>query len=402
MSGYGFNIGGLVGRGPLLRFSSGQNPPRNVSSTRKALYFPRDYSNIDHHISFLVKKFTRVTRTSYLNSDSPLFGNRTQQAAEALSHITLPMPAQLSVGYGIDYADADLTALGELVAHAASMATPDQAREIAQNIRSSVSTAGSQTTGQNVAGMMQGMQQAIQRALTTIQGASSQQGGFVAGVGTAAAAATISRTLPNQLNAILANLTGVVANPHKVILFTGVKHRTHTFTFNLSPKNKREGDDMMAIIFELKRAMHPRYGLGEKLPQFASQISTGLGAPEFGAGAAEGLNTFGAASRAFFEYPNVFNIEFAQGDRSLQPSGNPVNGVSQHFVGASGGTKRLFSIGECVMESMTVDYQPLNFPAYVASLEEPNAPLIPSQIVISMAFKETDIVTKDQIERYNR
>jgi hypothetical protein len=401
MSGYGFNIGGLVGRGPLLRFSPGQNPPRNVSG-RSTLYFPSDYSNIDHHISFLVKKFTRVTRTSTLNSDSPLFGNRSINAASPIAHITLPMPAQLSVGYGIDYADPELTALGELVAHAASIATPDQAGEIAQNIRSAVSTAGSQTTGQNVAGMMQGMQQAIQRALTTIQGASSPQGGFVAGVGTAAAAASISRTLPNQLNAILANLTGVVANPHKVILFTGVKHRTHTFTFNLSPKNKKEGEDMMEIIFQLKKAMHPRYGLGEKLPRFASQISTGLGAPEFGAGAAEGLNTFGAASRAFFEYPNVFDIQFAQGDRNLQQSGNPVNGVSQHFVGASGGTKRLFSIGECVMESMTVDYQPLNFPAYVASIKDPFAPLIPSQIVISMAFKETDIVTKDQIEQYNR
>jgi hypothetical protein len=402
MSGYGFNIGGLVGRGPLLRFSPGQNPPRNISSDRATLYFPSDYSHIDHHISFLVKKFTRVTRTSTLSSDSPLFGNRSINAASPIAHITLPMPAQLSVGYGIDYADADLTALGELVAHAASIATPNQAGEIAENIRSAVSTAGSRTTGQNVAGMMQGMQQAIQRALTTIQGASSQQGGFVAGVGTAAAAATISRTLPNQLNAVLANLTGVVANPHKVILFTGVKHRTHTFTFNLSPRNKKEGDVMMAIIFELKRAMHPRYGLGEKLPQFASQISTGLGAPGFGAGAAEGLNTFGAASRAFFEYPNVFDIQFAQGDRNLQQSGNPVNGVSQHFVGASGGTKRLFSIGECVMESMTVDYQPLNFPAYVASIKDPFAPLIPSQIVISMAFKETDIVTKDQIEQYNR
>ena len=401
MSGYGFNIGGLVGRGPLLRFSPGQNPPRNVSG-RSILYFPSDYSNIDHHISFLVKKFTRVTRTSTLSSDTPLFGNRSINAASPIAHITLPMPAQLSVGYGIEYADPELTALGELVAHAASIATPEQAGEIAGNIRNAVSSAGSQSTGQNVAGMMQGMQQAIQRALNTIQGASSQQGGFAAGVGTATAAATISRTLPNQLNAVLANLTGVVANPHKVILFTGVKHRTHTFTFNLSPKNKREGDAMMGIIFELKRAMHPRYGLGEKLPQFASQISTGLGAPEFGAGAAEGLNTFGAASRAFFEYPNVFDIEFAQGDRSLQPSGNPINGIYQNFVGSRGGTKRLFSIGECVMESMTVDYQPLNFPAYVASIKEPNAPLIPSQIVISMAFKETDIVTKDQIEQYNR
>ena len=402
MSGYGFNIGGLVGRGPLLRFSPGQNPPRNVSG-RSILYFPSDYSNIDHHISFLVKKFTRVTRTSTLNSDSPLFGNRSINAASPIAHITLPMPAQLSVGYGIDYADPELTALGELVAHAASIATPDQAGEIAQNIRSAVSAAGSQTTGQNVAGMMQGMQQAIQRALTTIQGASSQQGGFVAGVGTAAAAASISRTLPNQLNAILANLTGVVANPHKVILFTGVKHRTHTFTFNLSPKNKKEGEDMMEIIFQLKKAMHPRYGLGEKLPRFASQISTGLGAPEFGAGAAEGLNTFGAASRAFFEYPNVFDIEFAQADKSTgnNPSFSNLPEILQNGR-RTAGPKRLFTIGECVMESMTVDYQPLNFPAYVASIKDPFAPLIPSQIVISMAFKETDIVTKDQIEQYNR
>jgi hypothetical protein len=311
------------------------------------------------------------------------------------------MPAQLSVGYGIDYADPDLTALGELVAHAATIATPRQAGEIAENIRSAVSTAGSQTTGQNVAGMMRGMREAIERAVNTIQGTTSQQAGFAAGVGTAAAAASISRTLPNQLNAILTNLTGVVANPHKVILFTGVKHRTHTFTFNLSPRNKSEGEKMMEIIFQLKRAMHPKYGLGERAPAFFSEISTGLGAPQFGAGAAQGLNEFGTASRAFFEYPNVFEIEFAQADKN---SGNYSSYSSEVLENGrvTSAPKRLFTIGECVMESMTVDYQPLNFPAYVASIKDPSAPLIPSQIVVSMSFRETDIVTKDQIDKYNR
>lgn len=403
MSGsYGFNIGGLVGRGPLIRFSPGTNPPRGVSG-RQVLYFPGDYSNIDHHVSFLVKKFTRVTRTSTLNSDRSIFGNQSRNAAEAIAHITLPMPAQLSVGYGIEYADADLTALGELVAHAATIATPEQAGEIAGNIRSAITTAGSQTAGQNIAGMMQGMQQAIHRALGTIQGASSQQAGFATGVGTAVAASSISRTLPNSLNAILANLTGVVANPHKVILFTGVKHRSHTFTFNLSPRNKREGETMMEIIFQLKKAMHPKYGLGSRGPEFISRISTGLGAPEFGGGVQQGLTEFGTASRAFFEYPNVFEIELSQADKSTgnNPSFSNLPEILQNGR-RTAGPKRLFTIGECVMESMTVDYQPLNFPAYVASIKDPSAPLIPSQIMVSMAFKETDIVTKDQIDQYNR
>jgi hypothetical protein len=149
--------------------------------------------------------------------------------------------------------------------------------------------------------------------------------------------------------------------------------------------------------------MHPKYGLGERAPAFFSEISTGLGAPQFGAGAAQGLNEFGTASRAFFEYPNVFDIEFAQADKSTgnNPSFSNLPEILQNGR-RTAGPKRLFTIGECVMESMTVDYQPLNFPAYVASIKDPFAPLIPSQIVISMAFKETDIVTKDQIERYNR
>lgn len=397
MSGtYGFNLGGLVGRGPLLRYSGESAPGRfRLGNFGERIYFPEDYSNIDHHISFLIKKFVRITRTSTLASDRPIFGIRPEQGVQRIAAITLPMPAQLSVGYNMEYADPNLTALGELVAHAASLATPQQAGAVSNELRQLAQTVTGQSAGQTISQMMQGTQNAINSILQTLQGTSSGQAGNIFGAAGAFVGGSLARNAGNQVNAVLANLTGVVANPHRVILFTGVKHRSHTFTFSLSPRNAREAKKLLRIIYLLKRAMHPKYGVG-KLPEFTEEISSGLGAPEFGAGAAGGLREFGTASRAFFEYPDVFEIEMSQADKvHATPSRASLNGI-----GAI--ERRLFTIGECVMESMTVDYQPLNFPAYVKSLDNPELPLMPSQIVVTMQLRETDIVTKDQIEEYNR
>lgn len=396
MSGsYGINIGGLVGQGPLFRFTPGAASPRGQGVIRTAinapvLYFPRDYTHIDHHVSFIIKKFRSVTRTSSLQSDSQIFGQSSRQAAERLAHITLPMPSSLVANYSIDYANPSLSPLGELLAHAASIADPvNTSREIGQGIQRINQTLSGQTTGGAVASAMQAIQTQVSNLFATIQGQTSGQVGNAAAAAAVGGAAVAARGTGGLGQTVIANLTGIVSNPHKVILFQGVDHRQHSFTFELSPRNYDEAITMMSIIYQIKRAMHPKYGVGETAPQVAQNLLS-PSFPETATGLSQGISSFGAASRAFFEYPDVFEIEFSQADKF---TGNQLPSLSN---------KRLFTIGECVLQSFSVNYQPMNFPAYVASINDPTAPLMPSKIDMTMTFRETDIVTKDQIDKYNR
>jgi len=401
MSGrYGINIGGLLGQGPIFQFTPGAVRPRRNPTTGigQILYFPRDYTHIDHHVSFLIKEFRSITRTSSLESDSQIFGQSTRNAARRIAHITLPMPTSLVANYTMDYANPNLSALGELLTHAASIADAGQAASaIGTGIQQISQALASQTPGQTVSRILTSVRNEINSIFQTIQGQSSGQAGRLAGAAAVGGAALAAGQTGALGQSIIANLTGVVANPHKVILFQGVNHREHTFTFELSPRNYDEAKTMMNIIYQIKRAMHPKYGVGTAAPEVAGNLLGPLFS-ETAQGVAEGIRSFGAASRAFFEYPNVFEIEFSQADKTAAGQLNN----NEFFTGPSGLTKRLFTIGECVLQNLNVNYHPMNFPAYVASIKDPSAPLMPNKIDITMTFKETDIVTKDQIDHYNR
>jgi hypothetical protein len=73
----------------------------------------------------------------------------------------------------------------------------------------------------------------------------------------------------------------------------------------------------------------------------------------------------------FFKYPEYFEIEFHR-------------------------KEHLFSMAPSVLTRFNVDYHPLNTPAY--SREEGREPT-PVQINISLSFQETEIVTKESIEK---
>lgn len=412
MSGsYGINIGGLLGQGPIFRFTPNAGPRRQgairTGTGRPTLYFPGDYTYIDHFVTFAVKKFTGVTRTSSLQSDSTLFGtgtNRRTNAQELQAHITLPMPSSLVANYNLDYANPTLSPLGELIAHAASIAdVPSAAGAIGSGIAgisNAITNATQQTPGEIFSRTMTATQQAIVNVFQTIQGTTSSGAARAAGAAAVGIGATAAARTGGAGQAIIASLTGVVANPHKVILFQGVQHREHSFIFTLSPRNYDEAKVLFEIIYQIKYAMHPKYGVGETTGTAANALISPLPGIPQGTGQTleNSIGTFGAASRAFFEYPNVFDIEFSQADKTGS-DGFVTPTAGNALVGK---TTRLFTIGECVLQSFSVDYQPLNFPAYVASIKDPNAPLMPNQVVLTLRFQETDIVTKDQISKYNR
>lgn len=319
-------------------------------------YFPTNYNEIYHFVTFKVLKFESVTRTSALQSDQVLTANRKTQVERLLGTITLPLPNKLDTSYNANYPESNLSALGEVLATGVSNINIDVIRQAGEG-------AGGPT----------------ERVLNQVKALTQQMGGGST-IATAAGAdilGGIGRRFGDGAAAGAANVTGIARNPHKIMLFGGVDFRTHSFSFNLVPKNKREADTIQRIIFAFKKHMLPKYGLGN-VPDLVNRGAgdlLGLNNEQisaFTSGAAQA----GAASRAFFEYPDVFIIEFNN-------------------------MKKLFSVGESVMTGFTIDYHPQNYPAYVRSLSSPGE-ADPAAITISMTFKETDIVTRDQVEQFGR
>ncbi len=351
--------------GPVINIA----PPGNI-------YFPNDYLNIDHFVTFNVLKFESVTRTSSLASDGPLLTNRTTEAARTVHRITLPMPGALLTNYGVNYDETPIGALGEIVATAASNVGGSNAESFARQLGQTINPAeyarafGGQTTGQGVSQALQ----RLQNNLAAVLGNLGVSSGTVAAATASAAAGALARLSPAS-TAVLANMAGIARNPHKVVLFSGVNFRTHTFTYSLTPRNAKEAKNIKDIIRLFKYYMSPSYGVGS-LPGIARGLLTGLGFPELGQTTSSITAEAGATSRAFFEYPEVFVIRFRN-------------------------KEELFQIGESVLTDFSVNYHPQNYPAYVRSLDSPNI-ASPSEVVISLTFKETDIVTKEQIKENNR
>lgn len=320
-----------------------QTPRNSRAGIAASLYFPQDYQNIFHYVTFTALKFESVTRTSTIQSDQPLVSNRSAQITRQLINITLPMPDQLNTGYEVSYASEPISAVGEVFATGISNVNMQQATEAFRNQRYAE---GAQTLAQQLGG------------------------GAIAG----AAVADIAGAFGSPARtAAIGNVFGFARNPQKVIQFNGVEFRTHQFSFKLTPRNVREANDIHKIIIAFKRHMLPKYGIGETTEQnIRSLIPAGEQAPNIG----DFTSQAAATSRAFFEYPDVFKITFNN-------------------------QKTLFSIGESVLTNFTVDYHPQNYPAYVRSLSSPGVSH-PASITVAMAFRETDIVTREQVDEYFR
>lgn len=360
------NMNALMERGRQV------SPALFGNNPTPSLYFPENYSRLDHFVTFRALKFQSVTRTSSIQSDIPLVGNREGVAGRTLQIISLPMPAQLQTGYNARYEnDKDISAVEEVIATAASNVRGDaeeRGRAIGQGISNATGSARNQSIGENVSSILQGIQNQIQQLR---QNPDAQVGGTSLA---AAGAADLGSGLLN--NAIAANLAGVARNSHKVLLFQGVARRDHTFQFSLSPKNRREAEAIQKIIEAFKYHMSPSYGLGG-VPAAFRGLSEGVGLGGETTNFISGLaSNAGSTSRAFFEYPDVFLIEFNN-------------------------RRQLFTIGESVLSRFDVNYHPMNYPAYVRSLDTPNV-ASPAEIAISLTFTETDIVTKEQIKQNRR
>lgn len=162
------------------------------------------------------------------------------------------------------------------------------------------------------------------------------------GEGGAAMAAKFAQ-LPQMFGASTADILGasakVALNPFKEVLFESVDFRSFSFKYKFMPKNKKEADQVFKIIEKFKFHMHPEL----------------------------------SANKLFFIYPSEFQISYHFG---TQTNDKTNNGYFHKFK-------------PCVLESMDVTYGGDQF----SSFRDGN----PTEINVSLTFRETEILTKTQI-----
>lgn len=282
----------------------------------------------------------RAFETTQLN-------RKTQSNKSAIGYITLPIPGNLQTAYNINYSESDLGAVGQTIVDAlGSGPEAAKARELA----------GKMLVGGAAGGI-------VARIL-----GKSFAGGFSTGAigggltdheGRQIAASTVIDGLGN-LGAAGAAQFGIARNPHKVILFESVGFRRHTFSYQFVPQSYIEAEKLRQIITYFKLFASP--SLNGKAT--IGKQHTGLD---------KDIELSGG--KHFFKYPEYFELDFHH-------------------------PRFLFSIGPSILESVEVNYQPAGLPAYARETGQQDP--TPTAINISLSFKETEIVTKENILSENR
>ncbi len=201
---------------------------------------------------------------------------------------------------------------------------------------------------QMAAGSLAGTLAAVGALKGKVEGADKLN--ILADVGKAAAGSALKKFAGTQGGQAVSKATGQILNPHKAVVYQGPGgFRTFSFTFVLVPKSADEAKEIFNIVKFFKRRMHP------------------------GTGAGTGINDISSVT---LTYPDEFEIKYY---------------VNQSLVDGSDPTSPLFKIHNCFMESFATDYTTSSLVAFMDDDQ-------PVTTTISMGFKETQLLTKADID----
>ena len=140
---------------------------------------------------------------------------------------------------------------------------------------------------------------------------------------------------------LIARTTGQVLNPNLELLFNGVTLRSFSFDFDLSPRDKREAEEIKSIIRTFKQNMSAKGGSSES-------IGNGL----------------------FIKSPNVFQITYQTGDKDHEYLNQfkpmALKNMSVNYTGS--GTYATYSDTSPVHYKMNLQFQELD-PVYAEDYE---------------------------------
>lgn len=170
-------------------------------------------------------------------------------------------------------------------------------------------------------------------------------------------------------------------NPYTSLVFTGVKSlRQHSFSFDFRPKSKDDSKNVLRIIAKLKMGMLPSLPTNNGNDSYTVQIDDPsladvekhekLNPTEQKKSKDFTLTVQSKMPSLFFKIPNVYTIRFYD------------------FNGNTSGNVYLHSIGQSVLESISVKYGNSFF----------ESTALPTNITMNLSFKENFAINRQRIE----
>jgi hypothetical protein len=153
---------------------------------------------------------------------------------------------------------------------------------------------------------------------------------------------TLAGVDPEGLKGFAKKAFGQASNPYMEVLFEGVELRTFTYNFTFSPRNSDETDDVQKIIEMFRFHMLPELNGG---------------------------------SSAFMTLPSTFDIHYMY---QVTPDVSMENNYYS-------------KIATCVLKGCDVDYTPNGVKSFASGA--------PTQITMSLSFQETEMLTKQHVNR---
>jgi hypothetical protein len=303
-----------------------------------------ELSDIDHFVTMTAYETEQITKRE-----------ATKEKVKGI--IRLPLPGNLSTAYNIQYTDNEFAGVGYTILEAFGNGMTDAERDSFNAAGVDIGSAAAVGAAIGAFGGIPAQGAALAAATALLSSDNAGQSGLRSG-----AIATVAGATGSLGQGALAQ-QGFAVNPHKVLMFQNVGFRSHQFNYQFSPKSFEEATMLRDIIRSFKRFAAPSY------PSSSDTIGIGLGSSDSNL-----TNVDVSQGKHFFKYPEFFTIEFNH----------------PNF---------LFGIGPSVIESFSVDYHPVGMPTY--NREKGQDPT-PTQINISISFRETEIITKDLIEKQNR
>jgi hypothetical protein len=275
------------------------------------MQFPGDLHTLNHYVTFRAYE-TKGLGTDILQAGG--FGTKINGGS-----IRLPLPSNLSTDYNPEYTTGTLgpDATGEALSAADRAIYGNNDVPGAASAGAAVAAAGLGALGSiagNVIGKVAGANPEVAGILKGAAGATGDTGAAALKIG-----------------------AGLAQNPHKIVLFTGVNFREHSFSWRLSPRNRAESNAIKRIIDMFVYYAHPEY----------------------------------VAGSLFFKYPEYFEITFNH-------------------------PEYLFNLLPSVLKDVRVNYHGQGYAAYVRDFDGGGSPA-PAEVELSLTFQETEIITKSTI-----
>ena len=222
--------------------------------------FPHDIESEEQFMHFIISKKYKFKREDI-------------RPGEVYAQIALPLPANLSTSYAATYSSQSLGIIGTNAGNKADVNLAI-ASQVFNNPTISGATDALKKIVKNAAGLNENTNISdVARELAKyggpelITGIAGGIGGKLnAGLGVALAAGV------NQ--AIKGTLTGkgIVRNPHLAATFEGVGFKSHSFSFQLTPKSQKESGTLASIISTFRNALLPSASLVKHYYDYPQQI----------------------------------------------------------------------------------------------------------------------------------